>query len=465
MKKLFLSLTISLATVGCASVPRDEGMKEIADSVRARTQQSIEWQQAARGDNDPRITPMLAEPLSADQAVAVATLNSPRLQLLLAEAGIAQAELIEASTISNPVLELETRSGGPYRPYEVTLAQSLVELLQLPRRRALGRLSFEAAKLRLTSEVLSFASEVRDAYYDHLAAVQQLVEAQTALETSRTSTELALRQHAAGNLTDLDLENEQAMYEQAKLDLSRSEEKVVLTREALVRELGLRGAAPALQLVSDFPPLPSSEMSDSELDAMALTRRLDISVAQREVELARRAAPLRRMQALGEVVADIHLEREPEGRKTTGPGIAFPIPIFGRGRAARIRAAAELLRSEQTLAVVTANAQSEIRAARSRLSSARARVEYYRDVVLPRRARIVELTRQQQNAMLVGVFQLLQVRQNEANARRDYIEAQRDYWTARTDLDRALNGTDDLSFERTRGVERRATATASRGEH
>jgi cobalt-zinc-cadmium efflux system outer membrane protein len=206
-------------------------------------------------------------------------------------------------------------------------------------------------------------------------------------------------------------------------------------------------------------------MSDSELDAMALTRRLDISVAQREVELARRAAPLRRMQALGEVVADIHLEREPEGRKTTGPGIACPSPIFGRGRAARIRAAAELLRSEQTLAVVTANAQSEIRAARSRLSSARARVEYYRDVVLPRRARIVELTRQQQNAMLVGVFQLLQVRQNEANARRDYIEAQRDYWTARTDLDRALNGTDDLSFERTRGVERRATATASRGEH
>jgi cobalt-zinc-cadmium efflux system outer membrane protein len=42
--------------------------------------------------------------------------------------------------------------------------------------------------------------------------------------------------------------------------------------------------------------------------------------------------------------------------------------------------------------------------------------------------------------MQVGVFQLLQAKQNEADARRDYIEAQRDYWIARGDLDRAVNG-------------------------
>jgi len=52
----------------------------------------------------------------------------------------------------------------------------------------------------------------------------------------------------------------------------------------------------------------------------------------------------------------------------------------------------------------------------------------------------VELTKLEHNAMLVGVFQLLQARQNEAEAQRDYIEAQRQYWSARTDLDRALNG-------------------------
>ena len=43
--------------------------------------------------------------------------------------------------------------------------------------------------------------------------------------------------------------------------------------------------------------------------------------------------------------------------------------------------------------------------------------------------------------MLVGVYQLLQARQNEANARRDYVEAQRDYWSARANVDAVLNGT------------------------
>ena len=44
--------------------------------------------------------------------------------------------------------------------------------------------------------------------------------------------------------------------------------------------------------------------------------------------------------------------------------------------------------------------------------------------------------------MLAGVFQLLQAKQNELNARRDSIDAQRDYWVARTNFERALSGVD-----------------------
>jgi len=42
--------------------------------------------------------------------------------------------------------------------------------------------------------------------------------------------------------------------------------------------------------------------------------------------------------------------------------------------------------------------------------------------------------------MLMGVFQLLQAKQNEAQARQDFIDAQLDYWLARNNLDRTLNG-------------------------
>jgi cobalt-zinc-cadmium efflux system outer membrane protein len=44
------------------------------------------------------------------------------------------------------------------------------------------------------------------------------------------------------------------------------------------------------------------------------------------------------------------------------------------------------------------------------------------------------------NAMLAGVFQLLVAKRDEIDAGRGYIEALRDYWIARCDLERAVGG-------------------------
>src|SRR5207244_4393065 len=121
-------------------------------------------------------------------------------------------------------------------------------------------------------------------------------------------------------------------------------------------------------------------------------------------------------------------------------GIEVPVPIFNTGAAARSRAEAEYLRTSHTLNALLAESSSQLRTARAVVAEARARVEYYRDVIVPRRRRIVELTTIEHNAMVVGVFQLLQAKQNEAQARRNFIDAQLDYWAARNNLDRALNG-------------------------
>jgi cobalt-zinc-cadmium efflux system outer membrane protein len=42
--------------------------------------------------------------------------------------------------------------------------------------------------------------------------------------------------------------------------------------------------------------------------------------------------------------------------------------------------------------------------------------------------------------MLLGVYQLIQAKQAEYDAYRQYIEAVRDYWIARSDLERAVGG-------------------------
>jgi cobalt-zinc-cadmium efflux system outer membrane protein len=406
-----------LIATSCVSVPNDT----VKDLVTAR---GVAWEAPA------------GEELTADRAVAIAIANNPRLQVTLAEVGIARADLLEASTIANPLLEVEIRSSAPYRAYELRVAQSLIELLQLPRRRALGRTAFDAAQLRISAEVLRFAADVRTRYYDALAETQHTLQARVLAESARTAAELALKQHGAENITDLDLENEQARYEQAKLDLATAERRLLVAREALSRAL----AMPDVTLPETFPQLPQRELDEQQLTDRAAAQRLDIAIAQRELDLAQRRIPVARLAALGNIVADVHYQREPSGERTVGPGIEIPIPIFNNGRAARTRAEAQWMRAKSTLAALQAESASRLRVANATLAEARARVEYYRDVVLPRRQRIVQLTKLEHNAMLVGVFQLLDARENEARAERDYVDAQHDYWLARIDLDRAVQG-------------------------
>jgi cobalt-zinc-cadmium efflux system outer membrane protein len=434
MKRTMMWMATALLGA-CASVPHDAGLDEVRQAVSMRTQQDLSLQA-----DDERVRAMLRDELSADEAVAIAMANNSRLQVTLAELGIARADLIEASTIANPIFEFELRiPGEPYRPYELRLAQTLIDLIQLPRRRAAGRAAFDAAQMRVTSEVLRFGADVRSTYYDLVAASQYVEQSRTIVEAARTAAEVAVKQHAVENITDLDLENEQALYEQAKLDLSRRERELLVAREALMRALGL-GPSIEWRVPATFPELPPSELDPSQLEQLAAQQRLDLAIARRELEVAERQVPLARLAALHDANFDVHYEREPSGEHTVGPGIELPIPIFDTGRAARTRAEARFLRARHTLNALTAESSSRLRTAGATLAETRARVEYYRDVLLPRRRRIVELTKLEHNAMLIGIFQLLQARENEASAESDFIEAQREYWSARTNLDRALQG-------------------------
>src|SRR5437762_391662 len=81
---------------------------------------------------------------------------------------------------------------------------------------------------RVTAEVVRFAADVRAQHAELLAASQRVAQARANLEAAKASAELAQHQHDAQNNTDLDLENEQAQYEQAKLDLAREERRLLV---------------------------------------------------------------------------------------------------------------------------------------------------------------------------------------------------------------------------------------------
>ena len=81
-----------------------------------------------------------------------------------------------------------------------------------------------------------------------------------------------------------------------------------------------------------------------------------------------------------------------------------------------------------------------MRAARAQAAANRELALSVRDTVLPQRQEVLRLTLQQYNSMLKGAYDLLGAKAAEAAAERSYVEAWRDYWIARADLERAVGG-------------------------
>lgn len=442
--KLAAVLAAALLT-GCVSVPRDAGFGDVQRTVEEQTRQRVAWNRdAIEAPSDERVRELLTQALDADRAVQVALANNRDIQATLEELGIARAEYLDVFLPRNPVFDANLRFPG--RPYEIGLTQTLIDLLQLGSRRALGQAQLRAAQMRITAAVINFAAEVRADFYELQAAQQVLARQRVILEAQEAWALLAKRQHDAGNISDLDLENEQALYEQVKLDMARAEIEALGAREQLTADMGLLSDQTPWTVPAEFGPMPEAEMPRAEIETIALTRRFDIAVARQEVETARRARPIARFAVYDELAVGVVQEKEPGGEgTTTGPAVAIPIPIFNRGAAARARALGVLRAAQQRLAATEVAARSEARTARERLLEARARAEYVRDVILPRRRRILYLTQLEYNAMIRGVFQLIQARQNLTSAEMQLIEAQRDYWIARTELETALSGVASFS--------------------
>ena len=129
-----------------------------------------------------------------------------------------------------------------------------------------------------------------------------------------------------------------------------------------------------------------------------------------------------------------------EGAWEVGPTLEFPIPLFDQGQAHTGRSMAELRRTQQAYYALGVRIRSTVRTVRDRLQGAQDRALYYRDIILPLRARIVNEVQLQYNAMQLGVFEILRAREQQIQAAVAYIETLLDYWLARTDLGQLLSG-------------------------
>lgn len=412
--------------------------------VQERTGARVMWSP----DGDPRsgaardsVARLLQGELTADDAVRVALLNNRALQAEFEEIGISRADYRQALLPENPTLDAEIRFGsGASNPAELAVMQELTSILLIPARRRSADAALRRATLLAADAAVQLAADTRVAFYRLQGAEQIMAFWDTTVAAARAAAELARSQHDAGNITNLDLENAQALDEQAQVERTKSRNEVAEARGALDLVMGTSGADAGWRIEHGLDTALPPDSGLADLAPTAIERRLDLSAAAAETDALDAAISLSRFSAFPALRAGVHIEREPEGFQTVGPAVSIAIPLFDRGQHGVERTRARLRQAEDRRAALTSSIRSEILVRSDRLRAARQLAEYMRTTLLPRRHRVVEETQLEFNGMQVGVYQLLQARQQEVGARRDYIMAVRDYWVARAEFERAAGG-------------------------
>jgi outer membrane protein, heavy metal efflux system len=437
--------TILLLLGGCATVPREAGFTDVQRLVADRGVMRIHWNQGTAEDQAvaDAVDALLSRPLSADEAVQIALLNNRRLQATYADLMVAQAELVQAGLLANPVFEGEFKihEGTGDLAFEGSVVQDFIDIFQIPLRKRIAAGAFETAKLTVAGEVLDLALRTRMAYY-RLQADQQMLELrQTVLEALEASYAVAQELRRAGNITELALLQERTQYEQAKIGLADAEAAMLADREQLAALMGLWGMQTQWTLSNRLPDPPEEEVELDAVERRAIASSLELAAYRHRINTAGRRLRLTRPFAwFPEGEAGVAAEHSSEEGWAIGPALSLPIPLFDQGQGRIATAAAQLQQARERYAAAAVDIRADARAATLRLRAARERVLYYRNVILPLRQALLEQAQLQYNAMQIGVFELLRARQQQVNAASDYIDSLRQYWIARANVQAVAAG-------------------------
>jgi hypothetical protein len=424
-----LVLSACAAFSGCGSFSADGGLGAATAAAKNQLNKELRWVRtdADRAWVDQRVAGLLRQPLSADDAVQLALLNNRGLQASFFELGIGEAEWVQAGRLPN-----------------------LAKLLLMPLALQMEARRFEQTRQAVASKVLSLAADTRKAWVLSVAANESLRYMQQVMQAAQASAELAKRMQQIGNFSKLQRAREQSFYADAALNLARADQVQRSARERLTRLLGLwadQATGPtAFTLPERLPDLPKEPDEQPDIESRAMAQRLDLQAAKLAAEQTAKNLGLTRATGFINVL-ELGAVRNTSNEMPTQRGweVALELPLFDWGGARVARAQAVYMQAVNQAAQVAINARSEVREAYGNYRGAYDIARHHRDEIVPLRQRISEENMLRYNGMLIGVFELLADARAQIASVNGAIDALRDHWLARADLDMALLGKPNIN--------------------
>lgn len=385
------------------------------------------------------------------QAVDRALTRNPQLALAKSDIAIAQARLIDAGKLENPILEFAVSSqvkDGPDREGSMFIgySQQFPITDKLLHQRNLGKAEVQVACAEVLEVERNFINRVQTAYIRALGAKALVTEMQRIENSTQKSIDQARNQLAAALGSELDVaaaETEKVLASQSRVLAEGRYRQALATLRPL---LGLSLNQPVT--LSDHLPSMIDSLNQTVTNHPSTTnlRRADLVAA----EVRKRAALLNQELAEAESLEDWEFNAGYEATRTVDEpvgaerdrfismGVKIPIPVRkkGEGRIAEAQARSEKVDHE--ISVIKGKQQAEIAAALAEVEAARLTAKSLNETVLPQLKARESKTWQAYQQGLVNFNQVIMLQQQQTRTQRATTQARVDEALALARLQHAL---------------------------
>ncbi|MCG3136617.1 MAG: hypothetical protein HJJLKODD_00452 [Phycisphaerae bacterium] len=446
---------LCLGTVGCTTIHPEPDYQRLQQQVRTATGQSELYIPGI--DVSKQIESLLADGITAHEAVQIGLLNNPQLQSAVFDISMGRAEVVQAGLLSNPFIGVGVQfpeSGGLVN-LTASIAQNIAELWQIPVRARSAGQALEQKILFVAGRATQLAAEIKAAYYRALTEEKRYALAEENRALVHQLAELTrLREEAgAGNNIDVNLARSEEI--DGELAIRQAELARFDARRQLAVALGLSLDPDDLHLTDALPDIASIEFTGDIYFRLVQNQRLDLKMTRQAVCTAYWNWQVQRRRIFSNLEIGAGFERGERGRAfdgnipfstlknsiedgqpalpdieqnpsdpefIIGPTLGFELPIFDQNQA---QIALAYFAYEQALRLYRAQQVETIQEARlayKQYEIFTRNLMFYRDQIMPLRETTLQLARESYQAGKTPILPMIEAQRAVLSARASYVD-------------------------------------------
>lgn len=376
-------------------------------------------------------------PLTLEQALELAALNSPGLAAAGKEIDAAEGALRQAGLRRNPEL---TTSIEDFRARTRTTTTTIGLPIELggkrPARVAAAARSKDLAVADLDLVRAELRARVIATYFSVLVAQERSQLAADSVEIAQRAKDAIGKRVAAGKASPV--EDTRATVDLANTRLEASEANAELLTQRYNLALTLGQQSPAFDRVGgDAGSAPTRPALETLLDQLEDSPSLRTARLERERRIA--LVEVEQSKATPDLTVSLGAKKNNElGQTQAVVGLAIPLPLFDRNQGAILEALRRSEKASDELNAVRLRLMAELQEASNRLAMTRQSIQTLQETVLPAAQQTLEAASKGLEAGKFGFLEVLDAQRSLLQARARYLNTLAGAYQAAAVIDRIV---------------------------